>query len=264
MKHLNPLRLLLLYLMLSLSSIACSDDEEENTPDPDNQAACKLTKILPEGEDEYIEIEYTAQGYASKLLAKEVGSNDAGDYTLLTYNADNQLIKAEDYENGQLVYYNTFEYTNGLLTTVKSYDDGTPDGVLTLKYDSNKRLIEQLSDSGNYKATYTYDSKGNLTKQERSVSGSLFYMETYENYDDKPTAFSSIQGLPGIYTDNFSKNNPGKSTRSFDSNGNGSIETDESEVITYTYIYNSNGFPTEVTETNSGDTEVTTFSYACQ
>lgn len=264
---------LFLYLAFGLLCLAaCDKSEDDGTPDPDNpaQTACQLTKVAEEGDDEYGEVEYNTQGYATKLLSKESGSNAVDEYTLLTYNTNNQLVKWEDYEAGQLDDdYSTLEYTNSLLTTVNNYDGSIISSVTTLKYNTDKRLIEYSIDEREeivFKSTYAYDSKGNVTNEENFYNDVLTSATTYENYDDKHTPYAAVKGVPGILFDDLSQNNPGKKTYAYDSNGDGVLQPGESsEVTTYAYEYNSDGFPTEITETeDDGDTEIIMFTYACQ
>ncbi len=192
-----------------------------------------------------------------------MGVNDAGEYTLFVYNANNQLSKLEYYEDGQKEDYTVFEYTNDLLTTAKEYDAaGSLEYTSTYKYDSNKRLIEQADDDSDYITRYTYDSKGNKSTEESLSNGVLSYRLTYENYDDKFSPYWGIKGLPSIFSLN-SKNNPGKVTDAYDRNGDGTIQPNESEVTTYTYKYNDKGFATEITETDDLGSDVSTYTYEC-
>lgn len=270
MKKLNPIKSLFLYLSLGLCLAAC--DEDNPDPDPDNpaQTGCQLTKVVEEGDDEYGEVEYNTQGYITKLITKETGSNAADEYTLFTYNTNNQLVKWENYDDGQLDDdYATLGFTNNLLTTINNYDGSTISSVTTLKYDADKRVIEASNDGEVdgivFKTTYTYDSKGNVTKEEYFNNDVLTSTYTYENYDDKHTPYSAIKGVPGILLEDLSQNNPGKMTESYDSNGDGVLQPDEqSDVTTYIYKYNSDGLPTEVTETDQSGIEVMTFAYTCK
>ena len=272
MKKINPIKSLLIYLSLGLCLTACEEDNTDpDNPDPDNpaQAGCQLTKVMEEGDDEYGEVAYNAQGYSTKLITKEPGSNATDEYTLFTYNTNNQLVKMENYDDGLLDDdYATFEYTDNLLTTINNYDGSTLESVTTLKYVTDKRVIEYSSDEEGdaYKTTYTYDSKGNVTKEEYFNSNALTSSITYENYDDKHTPYSVLKGVPNVITGNLSQNNAGKMTYSYDSDGDGVIQPGESsDVTTYTYEYNSDGYPTKITETDvDGDTDVTALTYQCE
>jgi YD repeat-containing protein len=260
MKRIITPKALLLNLLLTLCLTACNDDDEPN-PDNDGQGACRLTKEMFD-DDYYDEFEYNAQGYITKATEKEVGSNEVDYYSLFIYNANNQLTKLESYEEGQLEDYVTFEYTNNLATTAKYYNGGgTLDYTYTYKYDGNKRLIEEADDDG-YVSKYTYNTKGNVIKLEFLDNGTLNTQITYENYDDKFSPYASFKGLPVVFT-TTSKNNPGKKTYSSDDNNDGIIQPDESDITTYTYKYNEKGFPTEITETDSFGTEVSTYVYDC-
>ncbi|MFD3004076.1 hypothetical protein ACFS7Z_27240, partial [Pontibacter toksunensis] len=221
-------------------------------------------------DDDVVKIEYNAQGYISKAIEdyEEGGANS--DYTRYTYDANNRLIKSEEVEDGNVDDYDTYEYTDGLVTAIKEHEsDGTIESTRTFKYDGSKRLIEATEeiDGDDYKQTFEYDNKGNVTKAETLYGSALSSRRIYENYDDKSTFYSSIKGLvePTAMTN---KNNPGKVTEYYftDANGDGVVDTQpyETYMTAYTYKYNGEGFPTEVTEEeDDGELETTTFTYDC-
>lgn len=255
---------LLLNVLLALNFTACNDDKDNN-PDPDNtaQTACQLIKISESGNDDYTAIEYNAQGYVSQLFYKEIGSNASDEYEAYMYNANNQLVKIVTYDNGDEEYYTTFDYTGELLTTAKFFDiSGSAEGTITYQYDASKRLIARIYDQDTFK--YTYDSRGNVVKEEYSSPSDVSSVTTYENYDDKLPLYLSTKGVPAVYLGLPSKNNPGKKTNSYDFNNDGIIQPSESDVTMYTYKYNEQGYPTEIMETEKSGTEVSVYEYACQ
>lgn len=270
MKMFNLLKPLFLYAFLSLCSTACDDG---HVPMPNPEAACRLTYInmpdeIPEGTHSYYTgIEYNEKGYVTRIY----NTRDTDDDEIkFTYNTDNQVIRAESY-TGELILYDTFEYTNGLLTTITEYtgsgdeDEFARSSFTINKYNSKKQLIESKSDDGSLISTYTYDNKGNLTKTEGFRNGKLYQRTTYENYDSNPTPYSGVKGLPGFYFESYNKNNPRKSTKTEDSNKDGTIDPGESEVVTtYTYTYNSNGYPSEITEMRGKYTISNKYDYACK
>jgi len=261
---------LFLYALLGLCSTACNDDDG-HIPMPNfEESACRVTFInrpdeIPEGEHaHYTGLEYTGRGYITRVYQTRDTDDDK---ILFGYGRDTVVIEAEEYAGADLILQYTFKYTNSLLTTIIEYGpEGEELGVREFKYDSKKRLIEETSGGSpyNYTITYTYDNKDNLTKREVFRGDKLTDRETYENYDSNPTPYAGVKGLPAFYFESYSKNNPGKSTRSRDTNGDGSIQSDETEVITYIYTYNSNGYPTKITETGGKFPRTDTFDYACE
>lgn len=248
------------YLLVLFAVVACDDkDEEAATPDPTVSASCRITQIADDDE-EVSKIEYNNAGYITKVT--ETDEDDEVYTTTFIYDANNRLIKEENREDGDLDDYRTFAYTNNLVTSSTYYDveDGS-EYTTTYKYDANNRKIEE-TDEDDYKNTYTYDANGNISKIESFYNNVVSYRQIFENYDNKPSYYSALKGLPSVYFD-ASKNNPGKTTYYSDRDGNGTIDATPNDVIDYTYKYNSNGFPTEIKETSGTDTYTTTLTYQC-
>lgn len=251
-------KFLLLSGFLILSLTACQKDNEP-TPATANPPACRLIKQAND-DNTYTNFEYNAQGYLIKISGKEIGSNGADGYTLFIYDANNRLVKTEYYTDGQQDSLATYEYTGDVITAAKYYN---PSGAViatgTYQYDTNKRIIE-VEDHG-YVFTLTYDTKGNVMKQESSLDN-IATRITYEDYDDKFTPEAHlISPLDFFFIQN--KNNPGKVTYAYDINNDGIFQAGESVASTFTYKYNEHGFPTEITETYNSNTYVSTYTYAC-
>ncbi|MBF9253426.1 hypothetical protein I2I11_08990 [Pontibacter sp. 172403-2] len=250
MKKLIFLKPLLLYAFLGLCSTACNDDDGQvPMPEPE-EPACRLTKII-NGTYGPTVIQYNAQGYVTKLTDEH--SNGTETVTYITYNAQNQAVKAEVH-GSDFSYYYTYEYTNGLAATMKRYSqDGRQEDVRRFTYDSRKRLIEERfgdnDASATYTYAYTYDNNDNLTKWEILYGANVIGWTTYENYDNNPTPYSTLKGVPYhvcVYPYNsLGKNNPGKKAEAVGVDESGTLEPEEIFTYTYTYTYNSESYPTK-------------------
>ena len=250
-------------LLLAFSITACNDDGDSVDPINEDQVACQMVKEAVAGDGIYTAFEYNAQGYVTKAVLKPVNSNANYDaYSTFTYNPKNQLVKIEQYHSGVLNDYKTFDYTGDLLTASAHFGgNGILYGETTYTYGSDKKLTE--TGHGDLIVKSTYDSKGNITKQESIMQGVVLYYTTYEDYDDKFTPYAAIKGVPAIVTGE-SRNNPGKTREVYDVNGDGVLQPSEVEITTYTYKYNEKGYPTEVKEINGSDTQITTYTYTCR
>lgn len=130
-----------------------------------------------------VKIEYNAQGYISKATEdyEEGGANS--EYTRYIYDANNRLIKSEEVEDGNVEDNETYEYKDGLVSAIKEYDsDGTLESNRNIKYDGSKRLIEASEeiDGDDYRQTFEYDYKGNVTKAETFYGSALSSRRIYE------------------------------------------------------------------------------------
>ncbi len=275
MKNFDYFKPMLLCAFIGLSATACNDDNGQVPMPKPEEAACRLQYF-----DTYYgvdstnmdrldySIEYNAQGYASRIVNSSF-ENDPG-INIFIYNSDNQIIREESSDASMNGYYflDTFEYTNGLLTTTKSYSPGEEENdesrTVKYKYDNKKRLIEERVSEieSDIIYIYTYDNKDNLTKREEFKGERLISRQTYEDYDNNPTPYAGVKGLPGIYFNSYSNNNPRKSTWSKDTNSNRVIESSETSEITYTYTYNNDGCPTQIiTQFGINDPKVEKFYY---
>ena len=246
--------------LLLILVVACGEKEDKDiSPDTTAAASCILTQVIDDNEEGY-KFEYNNAGYVTKFTETE--DNNVSTTTFI-YDANNYLIKEENQKNGELANYSTYEYSNNLVTSSTFYnlEEGTQ-YTETYKYDASNRKVEE-TDNVDYRYVYTYDAKSNVTKIETYYKNLLSYRQTFENYDDKSTYFSTLKGLPAGYFDS-SKNNPGKTTYSVDLDGNGTIDAASTQVTDYSYKYNSNGLPTEITEISGADKYTTSFTYECK
>lgn len=267
MKRTLITKLKVLLVLLAFGAASCGEENPDDLVTPvDPQSGCRLTELREQGDDEVTKVEYNAQGNISKVT--ETGRGDT-DIIAYTYDANNRLIKVEQ-TNDSDNDYSAYEYTNGLVSAIKEYDGGVLESTITLKYDANKRLIELTEDLDDdiYKVTFEYDNKGNVTKSEAFFDNMLSRRRVFENYDDKKTPLSAVPGLvePSAMA---SKNNPGKETVQYftDQDGNGQVDAQpyDSRVTTYTYEYNSNGFPTKITQSEAGGRSyIQLYTYNCK
>ncbi|MBB6612285.1 hypothetical protein H7F15_14640 [Pontibacter sp. Tf4] len=247
-------KLLSLLVMASLILTSCGDDKDDDVTPDVGQTSCRLTKVSDDDSDESV-IEYNAKGYVSKVT--ETDSEDGTEYTVVfTYDSNNNLVKEESFEDGESDGYYTYEYSNGMLSKIKSYSGGELNYTETLTYDSNKK-ITKISDDEGYVMNFTY-SGNNVSEATVGYMDEISYKIKYENYDNKLTPYAAIKGMVNPYSGS-SQNNPGKVTYSYYYEG----EEAETAVINYTYQYNDKNLPTKITEVDGDDTYVTNFTYAC-
>ena len=211
--------------------------------------------ITEDGEDgpEIIEFTY-ANNKISKVKFYEEGDTDLDEYIFL-YDNNGKLEKLENWDNYSgptnalvLYGYDEFIWTGDNVTTINSYYDDFEEnssrtsnqnsrsifGIRALKKISDQnqlqqRIIPELS----YKVTLTYDEKSN------PLFGNL-----------------PLLLWDGEFYSYLSANNPLTVTE-IEYEGN---EQQYEDIESYTYMYNSNGFPTTIT--NDGDDTV--FTYECE
>jgi len=235
-----------------------------------------------------------------------VNKMDYGDnYSVLSYNSEHQVIKVENFDSlGTPDGSNSqFTYVNGKMETMENWDSGVLDSkiiyhyattgkpdsaymwgdegngfeklgtyVLTFTGDDltkTEMVVEYLGQSITVEKTeYTY-TNGNIATMSKyefditSLSLNLISTSTFE-YDNKKSPYRGI-GLDYFFIADdagfMSTNNPTKETIKDKS---GSVSQDES--MNYSYEYNSDDYPTKVTETafDNNYTETTLLSYDCQ
>ncbi len=272
--------------VFALSFTSCKDDKEEVKPTvEETEIACKMTSLAFDGE-EPVTLKYNEQGNISGVsLTLSNGDGTSNTYTTTyIYDGKHQLIRQESYTDGKMNEYTTYEYENGLQISAKNYEyiEGSAEGDLlttrTYKYDAEKRAVEITvtypSTEDNYfggrniTSKITYDSNGNIEKIDRYNDGVLVSSAVYTGYDDKLNPYSVVKGLLTIDEEVLSKNNPGKRAASYfiDSDGDGVMEDNGGSVSTFTYEYNSEGYPVKITKVYEGsdDPDVTTYSYECK
>uniref|UniRef100_UPI0028ACA277 hypothetical protein n=1 Tax=Chishuiella sp. TaxID=1969467 RepID=UPI0028ACA277 len=215
----------------------------------------------------------------SILPVKTVYTTPKGDYSSIsTISYDGNKIKEINITYSGIENYSTksvYQYTGDLITKISEYDkNGDEDMVREYTYQNGKvsTLVTTEWDRGNpagdkkyvatskfewiddnhLKETITYDNSNAIYSQEYfRVNGNIvktIYSGSNSNeniitYDDKNNPLQNIIGykLISFNEDLYSsKNNPIKRESLYNSN--------VSDVTLYTYEYNSNTYPSKVTE----------------
>ena len=210
--------------------------------------------------DRQLCVEYTYNDLS--LITEE---KDKYHYTKHNYNLKNMLTSSEYYYSVH-IYYNSFIFRTGwdnpsnmqkIQTRLYEYNS---EGVLTkmidilpsnekiyeLSYEDNRisrqTIIYTQNEMSSY-IDYEYDEKGNMIKEIRyNISsegiGEIWMTIEYE-FDDKHNPYLAFKNLalPGKYTN---PNNITKETYTID------VLSQNEQVTTYSYEYNSEGYPTKV------------------
>lgn len=212
------------------------------------------------------------------LLTKTVETYDDGStYTTnFTYNG-NKLIKIDDSDgesetfvydsNGKLVsgvekYYNSNTLITGSVSYIyngqnKLSSIAFSDGLhLDYAYNINGTVTEDNYDSnGNARTSIYTFLNDNIVSVTESSTGLPTYVTTFQ-FDSKNNPFKNVYKPYELFNNyfdfDFNVNNVTSSVYDNDVN--------DYRSSTYTYLYNSNNYPTVRTET-TGDGEVITTSY---
>jgi hypothetical protein len=241
-------KLLCLFGASLLVLTSCSNDD--STPvDPATTILPKTITNIYGGKSLPTQITYDNKKIVSIVHSK-------GEKNVYTYTGDVITKEVEYDEKGILDSTTEYIYTNGKLSSKISLETGTDykyktkythntDG--TISYEEFRIAVatgveQQYGDTGKY----TYKD-GNLVKKENSYYGSVG-SSTYE-YDTKNSPFKNVLGYSLLIDEQPSANNVVKRTY---------ISGSSTYISTRTYIYNSNGFPTEVVSVENGQSDGTT------
>jgi hypothetical protein len=260
-------KLLSLFVVAAITLTSCGSDDD---PQPNNgdQTACKVTAMSIE--TMFGSFEGTAVYNSDGKISKVVNAEDNTSYTLFKYDSQSRLVREENYEGDELIYYAEYSYTNGNITMAEwFFADDEPDGYMTVKYDGSNRVTEvkefyQEEDFEGevtetvYTTKHTYNSQGNVAKSVYFTDEVEDMTITYESYDNKINVAAAMKGNFDPWSGN-SKNNPLKATTTF-------IVEDESQSIasTYAYVYNDNNLPTKITITTPIGNFISNFTYLCK
>ena len=167
-----------------------------------------------------------------------------------------KLVYLEQLDNYTFNQTFTFIKGSGNTVTVKE-TSGNEEYFTTLTLNSNGLLskVEKSSEGYTYSKTYTYDNIGNITKWSwNEKSGS----ETWENsceitYDNKNAPFRNCATPKWFLTywadDMIFHNNPTE------------IIEDDGDKTVFTYVYDSDNYPSKRTTKYNDDEYVETFTY---
>ncbi|WP_421828730.1 hypothetical protein [Larkinella sp.] len=246
---------LLLGSLILMNLSACSPESTlSQEPEP---TALRLQKITA-GEQNFQQYHYSSAG----LLVKFQSNWAYADSTVailnaeLEYDAENRLSRI--ISNGSLSV--KFYYEGKLLDKTEEYDHRNRLVVSHFYlFGAEGRLVElldQIHDTDNdtfetatfIKYRYEYDSRGNVTQTQSFIrkpgSASFKAWETvaYEGYDDRKNPHQPLVQYPYLPQERTMVNNPGKIT----------VKRSEDQsvisVLTLTYQYNQQGYPTHKTQ----------------
>lgn len=251
----------LLPLVLGGVLISCSRDN-------DNPVA--ETPILPTKiawGDNYVDAEFNFSYNGDKLkesnLEIHYGNNRVTNEKI-TYHYTGDKITSLEYDNdGYFSYYGkgiiTFEYnTNGTLKSAKTK------GV-TYSYDNNHQRISKPFESTR---NYVYNADGSISINNNKyiiANGNLMEYrdndrkETFKHtFDDKNNPFKNVKGIQEIATELYTTfvsagfEHSFENYKTFNNNMTSSIQYYDNSGVsdrkTYTYEYNSKGYPVKATE----------------
>ncbi|MEO8235602.1 MAG: hypothetical protein ABI549_09335 [Flavobacterium sp.] len=207
---------------------------------------------------------------------------------IITTNGTNVVTQDFSYIGNKLarsqfsnVDYNSYTYTNDLITGIAVYRSNALDGTVTYTYNGNNKLVQTLylkpSLNQAYKDVYTYNTdgtvslskySGNLTTQNTNTENYKVFFQnglatkreeyklingimeteiTNYTYDAKNYIFNSVLGynkLPEYSTSKFGcLNNIISATYS-------ATNTAATSTSLSTYTYNDSNYPIKKTETN--------------
>ncbi len=291
MRNNNALTNLFLALLFFVS--ACKDNEDNPAPGSGSKD-CRVTEMKLD--DETISCIYT-NDLLTQVKSISTNAADNENYTL-EYNANKQITKAQLFNpDGSSDFYIAYEYNTAGLVSKNNYfytdSSGTAfanDLSVTFEY-TDKTLtrtttLEDLSYLG-IEATVPVNSTvytinaGNVTKttyyildenwlfnlDPNNLPPTTEYMNhmvlsgsTEYQYDDKKNAFQPLSFISFLLED-VSALSVNNITSRVDKDETGST----SNTTTTTYVYNAEGYPTQITSTETGSTaETIAISYSCQ
>lgn len=204
----------LLYSILTLSLVACNNDENNNPQNPSEETTTmKLKEFRGITTSKYF---YHENGFVDSISTSRAGNIPTEIQTKLHYNIENKLTSMErwvDVSNETIYENDIFEYNNqNLIITRKVYDE-------------NNSLIRTTNYSYNLEGYLTYDnqtySNGNIIDD----NGIIY------TYDDKKNPFFEMYPTAYIRMNQINKNNQ--------TSVNNTTETLE----TINWMYNQNGYP---------------------
>ena len=249
-------------LFILILFIGCSD---EVSP----LKECRLTQISVTGTDFVTTTSYTynASGKMHKQIRTRNGTT-IFDYTF-SYNTDGKVDKVD-----MVTEYTQHEYdTDGRIASVKTYSTaGDPKYTSLYNWTAdNVKITYTKSDSPNPFQIITLEflNENIVKKTIQFYSGEepnvlqTIQVSSFEDFDDKRSAFYIASFTRPGFAVELSKNNPGKvvyQTTNYDSDGAVLQESRSADLYTYTYN-TSNAAITSHAELNSGsimlDTEIT-------
>ncbi|PSR53595.1 hypothetical protein AHMF7605_08670 [Adhaeribacter arboris] len=291
-KNLNKLTLSFLALLFFVS--ACKDNNDDPSPGGGNNKDCLVTEMKLE--DETISFVYTSN-LLTQIKTISINAADNENYNL-EYNANQQVTKTQvlNSDNSSDLYI-TYEYNTDGLVSKTNYFYKDANGTtfenevsITSEY-TNKVLTRSTTlanlnymgidavapvdytdytvAAGNITKTthYTLDENwlagldsNNLPPQSEFMKHMELWSTTEYQYDDKKNPLKALSFINFVIEDVSTLSANNITTK---------VEKEKSGTTTNTttivYEYNTEGYPTKQTATETNSTpETTTLSYDCQ
>lgn len=240
---------------------ACTNDEDPVVTPIGNTPELVLSKVIFAGQDTTV-FEYDSKKRIVKAVFPANLSVNSRYYKEFVYDAQGRMVKSTSkLLNGNAFGYNTFEYSNNVLTKVSSYSrsqgtqDYTHDFDNFLEYNSAKQVIKQITrkpdkPSSEYRYTqYIYNTSGNVVKLLDYVnkeSGPVNDYTVEYTYDNKINAYQRLNFF-GLGPLTFSANNILTEKETYPLSG-------QVKNTNRTYTYNKFGLPTKEIRTSDTNT----------
>jgi hypothetical protein len=242
-----------LTLILAVASIAVAGCKKDKGPKPVEQTK-KISRVEENGQTT-ASFQYNTDG-SLKSLTMDLGLFDPTTFTF-TYNAQNKiaevntddgdkvkfiyqggiLVWAENYESGQKISENNFQYENGRIKS-NTLLTGFPQGDGSITYIPTYRSIFHYNANGTVQkvSNYSLDDNDQLALENEYV---------YQQYDNKKNPLTIISEFSAVLMYHpVSANNPvvEKILKA-----NGTID----ESTEHVYTYDAAGYPTTVRSTTT-------------
>jgi hypothetical protein len=256
-------------ILINILSFSCSSNDSSE-PEPTENKLVKTEKVTANFKSDYtynsenLLINWTGIhpnfGYEIVLVYdsnknlienhyQETGSGTYSSDTFFEYNSDEKLIS---YDLVNLTY-------NGNVITATGTIEGNQNATIELKTNADG-LITKLTENDNY-TVFEYNSDGNLTVV-KNYNNSDVLLTTYNiNYDHKKNPFYGQ--MKSIYIERFIEffyPFEGISISGFEGynfpflkNNITSISENSTGLVTYSYTYDNDNYPSNINEDYSGD-----------
>lgn len=238
---------------------------------------CAATFVLNSCSSDDLPDSVTSDGV---LLKKTIATNAKGKKVTTIYTYDgNKLVSMIDDSGDVGIYYT---YTADLITKITyKLPDGTIEQVDTFEYDSNKRVISYVrsepTDEIGTKELYTYNADGSVSVKDYTGDDKS---QTFFNGNAKIFFTNGeVSKITSDYSSNVvytydDKNNPDKNVLGedklnfIDTSASGILhnivsekDSDDGELFTYVFTYNSANYPEKSVETEFGVVTTTEYFY---
>ena len=277
-------KLILTLILLNVILFSCSSDDSANNPEPEPTTS-KLVKTEKISETRKVDYTYNSNDLISSLNGTY---NSFGYISDFIYDSENRVTQWYYQETGSSSYSDTYAYTynsNGLLSsysansedvtityngniiTLTGQIEGNANSQAEIELDNNG-LIIKFTESNQY-TNFGYDSNGNLVSAQSYDNTDNLLSEFTIQYDDKINPFyGQLESIyierfieffwefDGIYIGGFE----GYSFP-FLKNNITSINEVSGGTTTFSYTYDSENYPTNVSGDFSGDTIIYDIEY---